>query len=372
MRPIFTITFVLVVIGIIMVYSASAISADDEFGDQYYFLKRQLMWACFGIVAMIIASFIPMQSLRTVPKPLLILIWMLLILVFVPNIGAKVGGARRWLKLAGWCFQPAEMAKLVLIIYSAHFLSRKHGELAAFRHGILPLIIVLGITMILILLQPDFGTALLLGTVILIIMFIAGVSVKHLLGLALLAAPAIVLMVFRVSYRWQRILVFINPWKDPTDTGYQITQSFIALGSGGLTGRGWGQSIQKLYYLPQSYTDFIFSIIGEEIGFIGASAILLLFVAFVYYGMKISRNAPDLFTSLTGMGITVMIGLQGIIHMGVVTGCLPTKGLPLPFISFGGSSLVTALTGAGLLINIARKGRFQSTRIPRDQREKVG
>ena len=354
MRPVLTITFILITVGIIMIYSASAIFAEDKFGDQYYFLKRQLMWACLGIAAMTIASFIPMELLRTIAKPLLILVWALLILVFVPHIGAKVGGARRWLRFGGWGVQPSEAAKLVLIIYSAHFLSRKQRELTDFRQGLLPLVIVLGITVTMILLQPDLGTALLIGAVSFIIMFIAGARVKHLLGLVSLAAPAIVLMIFRVSYRWQRILVFLNPWKDSANTGYQITQSFIALGSGGIIGRGWGQSIQKLYYLPESYTDFIFSIIGEEIGFIGTSAILLLFVAFVCHGMKISGSAPNLFTHLVGMGITIMIGLQGIIHMGVVTGCLPTKGLPLPFVSFGGSSLLVNMIGAGLLINISR------------------
>ncbi len=354
MRPILTITFILIAIGIIMIYSASAISAEDQYGDQYYFLKRQLMWTCLGMVAMIIASLIPMESLRTISKPLLILAWMLLVLVVVPHIGVKVGGARRWLRYGIWSFQPAEMAKLALIIYSAHFLSRKQRELTDFRHGILPLIVVLGITMILILLQPDFGTALLLGTVIFMIMFVAGVNIKHLVGLGSLAIPGIILLICKASYRWQRILVFLDPWKDTSDTGYQITQSFIALGSGGFIGRGWGRSIQKLYYLPQSYTDFIFSIIGEEIGFVGASAILLLFVAFVCCGIKISKNSPNLFTHLVGMGVTIMIGLQGIIHMGVVTGCLPTKGLPLPFVSFGGSSLVVNLTGVGLLINISR------------------
>ncbi len=359
MRPILTITFILIAVGIIMIYSTSAIFAEDKFGDQYYFFKRQLMWACLGIAAMTIASFIPMELLRTIAKPLLILVWILLILVFVPHIGAKVGGARRWLRFGGWSFQPAEMAKLVLIIYGAHFLSRKQRELTNFHHGLLPLVIVIGITVIMILLQPDLGTALLIGAVSLVIMFIAGVKMKHLLGLVSLAAPVIFLMIFKVSYRWQRMLVFLNPWKDPADTGYQITQSLIALGSGGLTGRGWGQSTQKLYYLPESYTDFIFSIIGEEIGFIGASAVLLLFVAFVCHGMKISKSAPDLFTYLVGVGITVMIGLQGIIHMGVVTSCLPTKGLPLPFVSFGGSSLLVNLTGAGLLINISRKRRLR-------------
>ena len=360
MKPVVTITLILVAVGIIMIYSASAIFAEDKYGDQYYFVRRQLMWACFGIVSMIIASLIPMGMLRKAAKPLLILTWMMLILVFVPDIGVRIGGARRWLRFGGWSFQPAEMAKLVIIIYSAHFLSRKQSELADFHRGLLPLVIVIGITMILILFQPDFGTALVIGAVSLVIGLVAGVSVKHILGLAALAAPVIILLVFKVSYRWQRILVFMNPWKDPSDTGYQITQSFIALGSGGLKGRGWGQSIQKLYYLPESHTDFIFSIIGEEIGFIGTSAILLLFAAFVYYGMKVSKNADDLFAYLVGMGVTVMIGLQAIIHMGVVSGCLPTKGLTLPFVSFGGSSLLVNMAGVGLLMNISRKRRLRN------------
>jgi len=354
MKYIFTITFILVTFGIIMIYSTSAISAEDKFADQYYFLKRQLMWAGFAIVAMVVASLVPMDSLKTMSKPLLILIWFFLILVLIPGIGTKVGGARRWLRFGGWSFQPAEMAKLVLIIYSAHFLSRKHVEVEKFCHGILPLVIVLAVTVGLILKQPDFGTSVITGTVILVLMFVAGANIKHLLLMAGAAMPVAVLMIFKESYRLQRMLVFINPWKDPSNTGYQITQSFIALGSGGFAGKGLGHSVQKLYYLPESYTDFIFSIIGEEMGFIGTSIIVLLFVGFFCVGMKICKNAPDRFTYLIGIGVTVMIALQGIIHMGVVSGCLPTKGLPLPFVSFGGSSLLVTMTGAGLLVNIER------------------
>ena len=352
MRPVLTITLILVTVGVIMIYSASAIFAEDKFGDQYYFFKRQLLWAGIGLAALAVASFLPLGILEKFSKTLVILTVAILVLVLLA--GARVGGARRWLKFGGWSFQPAEMAKLVLIIYSAHFLSRKRELFYDFRRGILPLVLVVGTILLLILLQPDLGTAVLLGTVVFIMMFVAGVSMKHLMFMSLAVVPVVSLLIFKVSYRWKRILVFLNPWEDARDAGWQITQSFIALGSGGFAGRGWGQSVQKLYYLPESFTDFIFSIIGEEIGFIGACVILLLFTAFVCHGVKISRLSSDSFTHFLGMGITVMIGLQAMIHMGVVTGCLPTKGLPLPFVSFGGSSLVFSMMGAGFLINIAR------------------
>ena len=363
MKAILIITFILVAAGLIMIYSTSAIFADDRFGDQYYFLKRQLIWAGIGVFMMAIGCFLRLELLQKLAKPFLLVTGLSLVLVLFPGLGTEIGGARRWLRFGMFSFQPAEMAKLALIIYSASFLSRKMEVLNNFREGVLPLLITLGVVMILILKQPDLGTAVLIGSIVLIMMFIAGVPLRYLVILALGTAPVFALMIFKVGYRWRRILVFLNPWKDPGNTGYQITQSFIALGSGGVIGKGLGQSVQKLYYLPESFTDFIFSIIGEETGFAGTLCILLLVAAFVCYGVKISRSTSNPFAYLLGMGLTVMIGMQAVIHMGVVTGCLPTKGLPLPFISFGGSSLVVSMTAVGLLVNISRKRKLKAKRF---------
>ncbi len=367
-KPILFITFILIIVGLIMVYSTSAIFAQDRLGDQYYFFRRQVAWAGLGMIAMAVASFVPLERLERFSKPFLVLTIFILAAVLFPQIGVKVGGARRWLRFGRWNFQPAEMAKLALIMYSAHFLSMparneffggsgKQELFSDFRRAVLPLLVVLGIVLALILCQRDLGTAIIIGTIVFLLMFVGGVDLKHLVVLGAAALPVLALLIFKVGYRWQRMLVFLKPWEDPAGRGWQITQSFIALGSGGFAGRGLGQSVQKLYYLPESFTDFIFSIIGEELGFVGTSVILLLFAAFVCQGIRISRNASGSFAYLLGIGVTVMIGLQAIIHMGVVTGCFPTKGLPLPFVSFGGSSLVVNMTGVGLLVNISRRGK---------------
>ena len=362
MRAILIITFFLVAAGLIMIYSASAIFAGDRFGDQYYFFKRQMMWAGIGFFMMAAASFLRLELLQKLAKPFLIITGLSLVLVLFPGVGTKIGGARRWLRFGMFSFQPAEMAKLALIIYSAGFLSMKMEVLNNFREGVLPLLIVLGAAIALILKQPDLGTAVLIGSIVLVMMFIAGVPLRYLAILGLGSAPVFALLIFKVSYRWRRILVFLNPWEDPSNTGYQITQSLIALGSGGIIGVGLGKSVQKLYYLPESFTDFIFSIIGEEAGFVGTFCILLLMAVFICNAVKISRGAANPFAYLLGMGLTVMIGLQAIIHMGVVTSCLPTKGLPLPFVSFGGSSLVVNMIAVGLLVNISRGKRPKANR----------
>jgi cell division protein FtsW len=310
-KPILLITFVLVTVGLIMVYSTSAIFAQDKLGDQYYFVSRQFAWAGLGMIAMAIASFVPLEHLKRFSKPFVILTIFILAVVLFPQIGVKVGGARRWLRFGRWNFQPAEMAKLALIMYSAHFLSkperngffsgsRKQELFSNFRRTVLPLLVVLGIVVALILLQPDLGTAIIIGTIVLVLMFVGGIDLKHLAILGAAALPVLALLIFKVGYRWQRMLVFLKPWEDPAGRGWQITQSFIALGSGGFAGRGLGQSVQKLYYLPESFTDFIFSIIGEELGFVGTSVILLLFAAFVCQGIRISRNASGSFAYLLG------------------------------------------------------------------------
>ena len=350
----FLLTFTLVGIGLVAIYSTSAISAEEKFGDSTFFLKRQLAWTGLGFTFMLLAMMTKYELLKVFSKPLLLVSVLFLVMVLLPQFGKEAGGARRWLRVGGFSFQPSEMAKLALILYLSQYLARKQDRVKELWQGLLPPLLVLGVVAGLILLQPDLGTGLLIGMVALILLFVAGVRVIYLAGLSFSSIPALYLLVFRVGYRQRRILAFLDPWKDPSGVGYQITQSFLALGSGGLNGIGLGESRQKLFYLPAAYTDFIFSIIGEEMGFMATAAILTLFLIFIWTGMRIAYRAPDLFGHLLGVGITVAIGLQAAINMGVATGSLPTKGIPLPFISFGGSSLLMNMVGVGLLLNISR------------------
>ncbi len=349
----FLVTLALLSIGIIMVYSASAILSLEKYNDPYFFLKRQLAWAFLGLSGMLAASRINYRALPRLLKPLLFLTLLLLILVLFPQFGKEIAGARRWLKVGDFTLQPSELAKLVLILYMADALSRKKEKIRSFAYGFLPPLLILGAIFILILLQPDLGTGLIILVVILSMLFVSGVRLAHLFSLFLVAIPSIWLLINKVGYRKRRILVFLDPWSDPQGAGFQIIQSLLALGSGGILGRGLGEGTQKLFYLPAPHTDFIFAILGEELGLVGGMAVIILFGAFIYFGARIARRAPDLFGSLLALGITTWIGLQAMINIGVVTGFLPTKGLPLPFISFGGSSLIFSLIGVGILLSIS-------------------
>lgn len=351
----FLVTFVLIGFGLVAIYSTSAILAEEKFGDSLFFLKRQLLWVSLGLVAMLAAWGVKYELIKALSKPLLFLTITLLVLVLFPQFGREAGGARRWLRIGGFGFQPSEIGKLALLIYLADYLTRKQDRIKRFSQGFLPPILILGGIVGLVLLQPDLGTGLLLGIVSLILLFIAGVRIIYLTGLALSSLPALYFLIMGVGYRQRRILAFLDPWKDASGMGYQITQSFMALGSGGVKGIGLGESRQKLFYLPASYTDFIFSIVGEELGILGTASIVILFLVFLWAGMRVACRAPDLFGYLLGVGVTLTISLQAIINMGVATGALPTKGIPLPFISFGGSSLIFNLAGVGLLLNISRR-----------------
>ena len=347
------VAFILIGYGLISIYSTTAIFADEKFGDAFFFFRRQLLWVVMGSLAFFVAMRIKYDFLRKISKPLLLLGIFLLVLVFFPQLGREAGGARRWLSVGGFSFQPIEVVKLFLVVYLAAYLADKEKHLKKLR-GFLPPAVVIMLISGLVILQPDLGTALLLIITSFIMLFIGGVKVGYLSGMAISFALPLYFLVFEVAFRKRRILAFLDPWSDPSGTGYQIIQSLLALGSGGLWGVGPGQSQQKLFFLPASHTDFIFSIIGEEMGLVGTGAIVILFTLFVWLGIKIAWNAPDLFGYLLSVGITMMIGLQAAINIGVVTGSLPTIGIPLPFISFGGSSLVFAMAGTGLLLNVWR------------------
>lgn len=349
------ITLILIGCGLISIYSTTAIFAEQRTGDALFFFKRQLLWVVVGFLALLVAMRIKYDLLRKINKPLLALGVFLLILVLFPQFGREAGGARRWLLLGGFSFQPVEIAKLFLVVYLAAYLADKQKYLGKLR-GFIPPVLVIMLIGGLVILQPDLGTALLLVMTSFIVLFVGGVKISYLVVTAISFIPVIYFLVFEVAFRKRRMLVFLDPWSDPSGAGYQVIQSLLALGSGGLWGVGLGESRQKLFFLPASHTDFIFSIIGEEMGLIGTGAIIVLFILFIWVGIKIAWGAPDLFGYLLSIGITMIIGLQAAINIGVAAGSLPTMGISLPFISFGGSSLVSAMAGTGLLLNVSRSG----------------
>ncbi|HLB05884.1 MAG TPA: putative lipid II flippase FtsW [Thermodesulfobacteriota bacterium] len=350
---IFLSVMALLSIGVVMVYSSSSIVALKRYDDGYYFLKRQLLFASIGVFLMLAVSKIDYRVYQRFAYPLLGITLLSLVLVLIPHVGADIAGTRRWFRIGGFTFQPSEFMKLVMVIYMAHSLSKKGDRVKAFSVGIVPHMMVLGFTLLLMLMQPDFGTSMAIAAVVFIMLFTAGARLTHLISLILLSLPAIYLLVFRVAYRRRRMMAFLNPWDDPQNVGFQIIQSFLAFGSGGSFGVGLGDGRQKMFYLPESFTDFIFSTIAEEIGLVGVLIIIALFVTFIIRGLKMSLRMSDPFGRYLALGLTSVVGLQAFINMAVVMGLLPTKGLPLPFISYGGSSIVTTLIGVGILLNIS-------------------
>jgi cell division protein FtsW len=343
----------LVGIGIVMVYSTSAILAGDRFGDPYYFLKRQALYAGIGFVLMIFMIFFPYGVLRRFAYPIFILSILLLIAVLIPGIGHRAGGSMRWLKIGGFSFQPSEFAKLGLIIFLAYFLTKKDEKIRSFSFGFLPTVLLSGLVIALVMKEPDFGAALFLTTMVFLLLLISGARVIYILGSLLLASPVAYYFLMNAEYRYKRLMSFVRPWDDPTGTSFQIIQSFLSFGSGGLFGLGLGEGRQKLFFLPAPHTDFIFSIIGEELGLIGAMVLVLLFFILTLKGIQIGLSLEDRFGTYLALGITFMISLQAVINMGVVLGLLPTKGLTLPFVSYGGTSLVTNLVGLGILLHLS-------------------
>jgi len=348
------VTITLALVGLVMVFSASAVVAGNRFHDSWYYLKRQLVWLAFGLVLLHVASRVDYIWWKRLALPLLGLIIVLLLVVLIPSIGVAGHGARRWIPLGPISIQPAEMAKLVGVIYLAAYLAKKEDRLQHFSTGLLPALLVIGVLSGLILLEPDLGTVVVLGLVTGGLLFVGGACLSHLSTLALSAVPIGLVLVLTSGYRRQRLMAFLEPWRDASDTGFQITQSFLAFGSGGLFGVGLGEGKQKLFFLPEAHTDFVLALVGEELGFVGTVIIVLFFALFVLRGFQISTRARIPFGRYLGIGITTLIGIQALINACVVTGLLPTKGLTLPFVSYGGSSLVICLMGVGILLNISR------------------
>jgi cell division protein FtsW len=347
----------LVIFGLVFVYSASSHLAEHRLGDSCFYLKRQAIFCTLGFLMMIIAMKVPCTVYLKFVYPLLIISIILLILLYIPGVGHKVGGASRWFRLGGLSFQPAELAKISLAVYLAYSMAKKGSDMGTFSKGLLPHLILTGIFMLLIIGQPDLGTAVIIACWIFLLLFVGGVKVWQLSLLVFLASIAVWQLIMQADYRIKRLMAFINPWDDRQGIGFQIIHSFLAFGSGGFMGAGIGNSKQKLFYLPEPHTDFALSIIGEEMGFIGVACVIILFVLLLAGGIKVALNARDLYSSYLALGLICLIGLQAVVNMGVVMGLLPTKGLTLPFVSYGGSALVFNLFSIGILLNISSRTR---------------
>jgi len=350
-----SVTLALVGVGIVMVYSTSAIMAGERFQDPYYFLKKQALFAGIGFILMICTLFFPYTILKRLAYPILIVSVLLLVAVLIPGIGYRAGGAMRWLKIQSVSFQPSEFAKLGLVIFLAYFLTKKDEKIRSFSFGFLPTVLLSGLVVVLVAKEPDLGAALFLSGMVFLLLFISGARVIYMAGALLLTIPVVYYLLMNVGYRYKRLMSFIRPWDDPTGTSFQIIQSFLSFGSGGLFGLGLGEGRQKLFFLPAPHTDFIFSVIGEELGLVGAMMVVLLFFVFTVRGIQIGLSLDDRFGTYLALGVTLTISLQAVINMAVVLGLLPTKGLTLPFISYGGTSLITNLVGVGILLHLSTR-----------------
>jgi cell division protein FtsW len=349
-------TAALVSIGLVMVLSASSVEAYENYGSSFMYFVRQAIYAAVGAAALWVASRMRYDAWKHLSLPLLGGSLFLLFLVLIPGFGKVAGGSARWIELGPLTIQPSEVAKLALIAYGSALLAARWKRLDDPRQLALPLLPVVGLVCMLILLQPDMGTAIIVVSIVGVLLFAAGARLKHLaVGAAALTTLGLGL-IFVEGYRWARFLSFLDPWQDPQGIGYQNIQSAVALGSGGLFGLGLGAGRQKFGFLPNAHTDFIYSIIGEELGLIGALLVLLLFGVLIYAGVRIALHAPDAFGRLLACGITGWFAVQAITNLGAVTGLLPITGVPLPFVSFGGSALVISLLSVGILLSISRSG----------------
>lgn len=348
-------TFLLLLIGSVMIYSSTSVitplAAKKNITPFYYF-KRHLITMMIGFFFMYLAYRIKVELLNKISIPLLILSFFLLLAVFIPNLGLTVGGARRWIRLWPSTFQPSELVKLSMVIFLARYISMPYFRRDSFVSFLIP-VCVMFIFQAVFILQPDFGATINLGILTIIMLILAGTRLRYVLSLTILALPVIIKLLMQ-PYRLKRILAFLDPWSDPQGSGFQLIQSFIALGSGGLTGVGLGEGKQKLSFLPEIHTDFIFSLIGEELGFIGVIAVIILFLFIFIRGISIANRMETGFSYYLSYGLTLMIVLQALINFAVATGIVPTKGLPLPFISYGGSSLLVNMIAIGILLNISR------------------
>ncbi|MFZ5366435.1 MAG: putative lipid II flippase FtsW [Patescibacteria group bacterium] len=337
----------LTLFGILMVYDASVVTAFRDFGDKYFYIRQQIFWAILGLGALFAASKFDYRRLEKLAPILMFMTFIALVLVLIPGLGVKVLGARRWLTFAGFSFQPAELTKLTFVLYLSFLFAKKPK--------FLPFLVSLGILSILIMLEPDLGTTVVLVASGLSLYFVSGAPLFSLVLMAVLGILTGLSLIFSSNYRKERFLTFLDISRDPLGASYHIRQVLLALGAGGLWGLGLGASRQKYEYLPEAMTDSIFAIIAEELGFIGAIVLLIVFLVIVFKGLKISQEAPDRFGQLLAVGITSWIGVQTLVNLASQVALVPLTGVPLPFISYGGSSLVVALSGIGILLNISKQ-----------------
>lgn len=352
-RSILIAVLLLVGIGTIMVYSSTALMSMRGNGSGFNYLGKHLFTVCVGTMVMLLLSRTDYRKLRPITYVLLGISLVSLLLVFVPGIGISANGARRWLRLWPTTFQPSELAKIVMVIFLADYMDKNIHRMRDFRYGILIPVGVMFVFQAIIISQPDFGAVMGLGFLTIGLLVLGGASLRHIGGLVLLALPAVYMLIMTSAYRSKRLLCFVDPWKEPFGCGFQLVQSFIAFGNGRFFGVGLGDSKQKLYFLPEAHTDFIFSLIGEELGLAGVALVLGIFIWLFVKGVQVSTRTSDPFSYFLTLGLTMLIGIQAIINFAVATGLMPTKGLPLPFISYGGSALLINMAAAGILINIA-------------------
>jgi cell division protein FtsW len=346
----------LTLLGLVMVLSASSVSDLRTTGNSWHSFQRQLTWALVGVAAMVVTLRVDYRRWRPRARPALVVCLGLLALVLVPGIGVTVNGATRWLGVGPAQIQPGEFAKLGLLLWVCDLLARRWNRMGDARATLRPVLVALGGTAVLLLAQPNLGTTIVIAASVLVVLLVAGTSLLKMTGLGLLASASVTALALGAGYRRARVLAFLDPWADPQNTGYQTIQSMVGIASGGISGVGLGASRAKWGFLPFAHTDFIFAIIAEELGLIGAATVILLFAALAVFGARAAMGAPDPFGMLLATGITTWLVVQAVVNLGAVLGVLPITGVPLPFVSFGGSSLVITLAATGILLNIARQG----------------
>ena len=352
-KVLFTATLLLVCVSIVMVYSASAVVALERFQQPYLFLTKQALWTVLGLAVLAVAMRVDYRTYKNEAFIWCLLGGVALTLVAV-LFSAPVNGTRRWFGVGGLGIQPSELAKVVCVFFTALMLERRMHRIDDLSYSLVPIGLIIGLVVALILLQPDFGTSISLALIVTVMVFAAGLHYRYFVGIVLAGLPAIYIVLVSAPYRRRRLLAFWDPWSDPLGDGFQIIQSLVAVGAGGVFGRGLMAGVQKLFYLPEPHTDFIYAVIGEELGLIGATAILLCFCVIAWRGLRIALRAEDTFGSFVAIGLTTMIAAQAFINISVVLGLMPTKGIPLPLVSFGGSSLLINLLGMGVLLNISQ------------------
>lgn len=360
---------VMLAMGTVMVFSASSYSADYYFNNKYHFLLRQLIWGAVGIISMFVFSNIDYRRIAASSPILMVISTIMLALVLIPGIGTVINDSRRWFDLKFTTFQPSEFTKIAMILFFSFSLSKNNDKLKYFFRGLLPYLMVVGVTALLLLKEPHMSATILITLVSVVLLFCAGARVWHFILLAVPIGAVGWQLIKSAEYRMNRIIAFTDPFKYSSDEGFQVVNSLYAIASGSFFGRGLGRSLQKNLYLPEPHNDFIFAILAEELGFIGAFTVIVLFMLFIWRGIKVAMNAPDMLGSLIAMGITSLIALETIINIAVVTSTVPTTGMPLPFFSAGGTSTVFLLTSIGILLNISKGSASTDFRLIRGNKK---